>query len=176
MSDYVLKAKEKSDWQGGLSVSVKLYKKHKGAALLGIVLAGFIVLSIFAAIAISVAYNSIMLEKHQTDIIVNRRLDALARSGVLVLAERIKVMNGDAFDTADNLVGYIAASDRKTIVNDTKHGISMDMQMFVRKDSAANDEFSIKTVVYEGARSKDAGANLIITGTSYDITWRTPSW
>lgn len=157
-------------------MSLNLYKKHKGAALLGIVLAGFVVLSIFAAVAISVAYSSVMLEKHQTDIIVNRRLDALARSGVLVLAERIRQANGSIFGTGDNPVGYIASSDRKTIVNDTKHGISMEMQMFVRKDSAANDEFSIKTVVYEGTRSKDAGARLIITGTSYDITWRTPSW
>ena len=65
------------------------FSRRRGVALLAIVLVGFVVLSIVAAVAMNIAGQSTRIEAQQTQNIQKRRLDALARSAAIAVAEEI---------------------------------------------------------------------------------------
>ncbi len=68
--------------------------RRRGFALLGIVLIGFIVLSIVSAVAMNIAWQTVRVEAWQTENIQRRRLEAVARSAVNAVAETISEDNG----------------------------------------------------------------------------------
>ena len=64
-------------------------EKRPGAALIAIVLVGFLVLSLVSAVVISIAWNTLRVEAWQTEQIEKIRLDYLARTAAKAVTDEL---------------------------------------------------------------------------------------
>lgn len=125
--------------------------KRPGAALLGIVLVGLIVLSIVSAVAISIGWNASRMEAWQTQNIERRRLDALARSAANMVAEAISSdTNLDKFGTAGTVedgvtsdVTKIVTEPSDTFLKITLRGTSRNDYKVTSVASADNEQVTV---------------------------------
>ena len=64
-------------------------EKRPGAALIAIVLVGFLVLSLVSAVVISIAWNTLRVEARQSEQIEKIRLDYLARTAAKAVTDEL---------------------------------------------------------------------------------------
>lgn len=139
--------------------------RHRGAALLMIVLVGFAVLSIISGVAINVAWRTLRAEAKQTQEIETIRTDALARSAVNTVIETANATSGDFFGGASNSISYeseqetIFSAPDKTTLKITLNGTARDYNVtaIVSADTKASSEIR---------------ADVLQSGDKYLITWR----
>ena len=95
------------------------FSRRRGVALLAIVLVGFVVLSIVAAVAMNIAGQSTRIEAQQTQNIQKRRLDALARSAAVAVAEAISA--DQTLRNFQDAANVDVTSDKQLIFSDPKN-------------------------------------------------------
>lgn len=109
-------------------------RRRRGVAVLGMVLAVFVVLSIFALVAFNISMRTLNVEAWQTQHYEKTRLLYLARSGVNAVAEQLMQYqkdNGKAFDCFSS----DPFNDKNTgsiTINDS--GFDVDMEITVSGD------------------------------------------
>ena len=146
--------------------------KRSGAALLGIVLVGLIVLAIVSAVAISIGWNASRIEAWQTQNLETRRLDAIARSAANMVAETISndVLSGnttmsDDFGTAvtdsvSSPTTLIVTEPSKTYLTITINCDADNNGLYRITSVASSDQGSKVTVYLE--RIKDSNNKYVM--------------
>ena len=137
-------------------------KKRSGAALIAIVLVGFIVLSLLSAVVISITWQTLRVEAWQIEQIEKIRLDYLARTAAKAVTDEL---------TAD--------PDAFGVLN--RNGIISDPKVITDGDFSANVEITIKgddqraSVVAKTSSAKGGSAvvrtTIDLTTTPKSVTW-----
>jgi len=141
--------------------------RHRGAALLIIVLIGFILLFIISGIAVSIAWKTMRVEGWQTQNIERRRLDYIARTAANLVVEEISNDKGvTSFDKSLNISDGISA-DKKLIFDDPqKTYLTLSIK-------GSNSYCTITSVVSaDNGKKVTVSANMVKSGDTYITTWR----
>lgn len=135
-------------------------EKRPGAALIAIVLVGFLVLSLVSAVVISIAWNTLRVEAWQTEQIEKIRLDYLARTAAKAVTDEL---------TAD--------PDNFGILN--RNGIVSQPKVITDGTFSATVEVTIKgddqrANVVAKASSAKGGSSVVRT--TINLTTKTVTW
>lgn len=141
--------------------------RHRGAALLIIVLIGFILLFIISGIAISIAWETMRVEGWQTQNIERRRLDYIARTAANLVVEEISSDKGvTSFDNSLKISDGISA-DKKLIFDDPQKTY---LTLSIKGSSSYCTITSV--VSADNGEKVTVSANMIKSGDTYITTWR----
>lgn len=137
-------------------------KRRPGAALIAIVLVGFLVLSLISSVVITIAWNTIRVEAWQTEQIEKTRLDYLARTAAQAVTEKL-----------------IADPETFGILNRT--GIVSDTKQIIDGNFSASIDITIKgdnqrASVVVKASSEKGGSAIVRTTINLTVTPRTFTW
>ena len=140
--------------------------RHRGAALLIIVLIGFILLFIISGIAVSIAWKTMRVEGWQTQNIERRRLDYIARTAANLVVEEISNDKGvTSFDNTLNISNGISA-DKKLIFDDSQ---KVYLTLSIK---GSNSYCTITSVVSaDNGEKVTVSANMVKSGDTYITTW-----
>ena len=141
--------------------------RHRGAALLIIVLIGFILRFIISGIAVSIAWKTMRVEGWQTQNIERRRLDYIARTAANLVVEEISNDKGvTSFDNTLNISNGISA-DKKLIFDDSQ---KVYLTLSIK---GSNSYCTITSVVSaDNGEKVTVSANMVKSGDTYITTWR----
>ena len=141
--------------------------RHRGAALLIIVLIGFILLFIISGIAVSIAWKTMRVEGWQTQNIERRRLYYIARTAANLVVEEISNDKGvTSFDNTLNISNGISA-DKKLIFDDSQ---KVYLTLSIK---GSNSYCTITSVVSaDNGEKVTVSANMVKSGDTYITTWR----
>lgn len=148
-----------------MSLRKKFPSRHRGAALLMIVLVGFIVLSIISGVAINVAWRTLRAEARQTQEIEAIRADALARSAANTVIETANSTSADFFGSMSNSVSY--ESERQTIFT-----VPDETTLKIKLNGTAGDYNVTAIVSADTKASAELCADVLLSGDRYVVTWR----
>ncbi|MEG1911411.1 MAG: hypothetical protein RRY12_12835 [Cloacibacillus sp.] len=127
--------------------------RRRGFALLGIVLIGFIVLSIVSAVAMNIAWQTVRVEAWQTQNIQRRRLDAVARSAANAVAETISADKGlTRFGSAESLKAGVTSLATQIFNDPEKTWLTLGVS------GTSSSDYAITAVA-----SPDSGKKLELT-------------
>lgn len=134
--------------------------KRPGAALLVVVLIGFIVLTILSLVAFNIALSTMRVERWQADHYQEQQLCYLAKSGAIALAEEMKNRySGSVSDKTKTI------SKKGTLGVLTADGVTASLDFVVSADStydAATANVLIKVTAYNSVFSNDK--KIVATG------------
>lgn len=137
-------------------------KRRPGAALIAIVLVGFLVLSLISSVVITIAWNTIRVEAWQTEQIEKTRLDYLARTAAKAVTERL-IDNPEVFGILN----------RNDIVSETKKitdgTIKVDLDITIRGDDQR--AVVIAKATSEKGKSAMVRATINLTVSPKTVTW-----
>lgn len=151
-----------------MAVQLNFKTKNRGAALLIIVLIGFLVLSIVSGVAITIAWQTSRVEAWQTQNMQKRRMDFLARSTADMIIETISLdKDAASFDSIDNLNTGITSYNVLTLDNAETTAITAAL----RRNSEKNYTITVTASPDQG-QQVTLSANMVNSGDSYIISWR----
>ena len=110
-------------------------RRRRGVAVLGMVLAVFVVLSIFALVAFNISLRTLNVEAWQTQHYEKTRLLYLARSGVNAVAEQLMQYQKGNVNASFDCFSSDPFNDKNTgsiTINDS--GFDVDMEITVSGD------------------------------------------
>ncbi len=137
-------------------------EKRPGAALIAIVLVGFLVLSLVSAVVISIAWNTLRVEAWQTEQIEKIRLDYLARTAAKAVTDELRA-DPDNFGIL-NRNGIV--SQPKVITDGT---FSATVEVTIKGDDQ-------RANVVAKASSAKGGSALVRTTIDLTTTPKTVTW
>lgn len=143
-------------------------KKHSGAALLFIVLVGFIALSLLCALIINITGSTLKLETWQKEHVVKYRLEHLARSTAAAAVEAVIATSAD-FGTASELINGVS-SDKTTVIEDSDTGVTD--QVVLEIIGSSKSKISVTATAYEGDTHSAVRADILMTADPKTVTWR----
>lgn len=150
-----------------MSLRKILGSRHRGAALLIIVLIGFILLFIISGIAVSIAWKTMRVEGWQTQNIERRRLDYIARTAANLVVEEISNDKGvTSFDNSLKISDGISA-DKKLIFDDPQKTY---LTLSIKGSSSYCTITSV--VSADNGEKVTVSANMIKSGDTYITRWR----
>ncbi|HAJ94152.1 MAG TPA: hypothetical protein DCM41_04585 [Synergistaceae bacterium] len=145
-----------------MKVDRAMTKKRPGAALLAIVLVGFLVLSLVSAVVVTIAWNTLRVEAWQTEQIEKTRLDYLARTAAQAVTEEL-IADPEAFGIL-NRNGLV--SQPKVI---TDGAFSATVEITIKGDDQ-------RANVVAKASSVKGGSALVRTTINLTTTPKTVTW
>ncbi len=137
-------------------------KSHSGAALIIIVLVGFIVLTLVSAAVVTMAWNTLRVESWQTEQIEKTRLDYLARTAAKAVTEKL-VEDPDHFGILNR---KDINSDPKTVA---EGDFSAELGITIRGDDQRVSVIA-KTTSQKGG-SAVVRATIDLTSPLKTVTW-----
>ena len=126
-------------------------EKRPGAALIAIVLVGFLVLSLVSAVVISIAWNTLRVEAWQTEQIEKIRLDYLARTAAKAVTDELTadpdnfgILNRNGIDSEPKVItdGTFSATVEVTIKGDDQRA-----NLVAKASSAKGGSALVRTTI-----------------------------
>ena len=145
-----------------MKVDRAMTKKRPGAALLAIVLIGFLVLSLISSVVVTIARNTLRVGAWQTEQIEKTRLDYLARTTAQAVMEQL---------TADPEAFGIL--NRTGIVSETKQITDGNFSASIDITIKGDDQ---RASVVAKASSEKGGSAIVRTTINLTVTPRTFTW
>lgn len=132
--------------------------KHRGAALIAVILVGFILLSCFSLVAFNIAVGTMRVEEWQTDNYHEQQLLFLARSAAVAVGGYLR----------DNPPGLSDALDKRGAVRivEPERGLSASLDIMVSADVGSNVLISVTA---SGAEDKKASLTCLYNRVSGQI-------